>query len=390
MKKEILLILVALFMLACEKDAKVPTLQFTSTEEVEVSYDDAQIRAKWNCNVITKKMSFLYSTNPNLANANVVELGDGSSGETNFTLTSLVPGVEYYYRYYLEGVNNAANVGPLKSFRTKGIVLPQVSIEEAYDVMYTSATIIARLGAWGSPNRPNFGICYGTNPMPEVDKNITQYCETQFGVFFMENLETNKTYFVRAFARNEKGVAYSNEVHFTTPDFRVPLVATVALSNITQTTAISGGNITDDGDLAITERGLCYGTKPLPDINGNKVVSQSVGVGQYQSKIRYLKPSTKFYVRAYAINAKGISYGEQFEFTTETSSGNDNFINDPNIIAIDSVDSFEIYPKEGYWIISSGVDGYSFYKSIIVSSTQVLTQLFTCTDAEKEQYESMH
>ncbi|MGC1390507.1 MAG: fibrobacter succinogenes major paralogous domain-containing protein [Bacteroidales bacterium] len=98
-----------------------------------------------------------------------------------------------------------------------------------------------------------------------------------------------------------------------------PVLSTVAVSAITQTTAISGGNITSDGGDSITVRGVCWGTSPNPVINGNHTTDGS-STGSFISNLTGLTATTTYYIRAYASNAAGTSYGNEFTFTTPATS----------------------------------------------------------------------
>jgi hypothetical protein len=93
------------------------------------------------------------------------------------------------------------------------------------------------------------------------------------------------------------------------------LAATTAATSITQNSATSGGNVTDQGASAVTERGIVYATTTNPTTANTKVISGS-GTGTFTANLTGLSPSTLYYVRAYAINAQGTGYGSQISFTT--------------------------------------------------------------------------
>ena len=103
-----------------------------------------------------------------------------------------------------------------------------------------------------------------------------------------------------------------------------PVLATVTthmVSDITVTTAISGGNVTTTGGAEVTARGICWSTSPNPTINDNHT-SDGDGTGSFISNITGLTVNTTYYVRAYAVNSVGVSYGNELSFST-TAIGND-------------------------------------------------------------------
>lgn len=92
-------------------------------------------------------------------------------------------------------------------------------------------------------------------------------------------------------------------------------VATTPVNTITSTSAASGGNISSDGGTAVTARGVCWSTSPNPTIAGSKTVD-GTGTGIFTSTITGLITGTIYYVRTYATNSTGTSYGNQLIFTT--------------------------------------------------------------------------
>lgn len=98
----------------------------------------------------------------------------------------------------------------------------------------------------------------------------------------------------------------------------LPKVKTLAVTQIQQTNAYSGGQITSDGDAHIIASGVCWNTSVDPTTSDNLTAdSTGTGVGSYISHIKGLTPSTLYYVRAFASNSEGTAYGETVSFTTE-------------------------------------------------------------------------
>ncbi|MEI7981959.1 MAG: FISUMP domain-containing protein, partial [Bacteroidota bacterium] len=94
-----------------------------------------------------------------------------------------------------------------------------------------------------------------------------------------------------------------------------PTVTTTPVSNITQTTATSGGNIPSDGGAPVTSRGVCWSTSQNPTIADN-FTSDGPGSGAFTSSITGLTTNTLYYYRAYATNSAGTGYGNEGSFTT--------------------------------------------------------------------------
>ena len=106
---------------------------------------------------------------------------------------------------------------------------------------------------------------------------------------------------------------------FTTLTVTKPSVSTSTATDISWTTATAGGNVTDDGNDVVLERGVCWGTSHNPDTGSDfsHLAASSAGTGEYSCTLTGLAHSTKYYVRAYATNNQGTSYGDEKDFTTQ-------------------------------------------------------------------------
>ena len=123
------------------------------------------------------------------------------------------------------------------------------------------------------------------------------------------------TYYARAYAINSKGTAYGEELEFVTGDAVKPTVTTAEITNIDWHTATGGGEVIDDGDATVTERGICWSTSHNPEVTGSHAYS-GTGTGTFTVNMTGLTAGTIYYVRAYAKNIAGVSYGEELSFAT--------------------------------------------------------------------------
>jgi uncharacterized protein (TIGR02145 family) len=100
----------------------------------------------------------------------------------------------------------------------------------------------------------------------------------------------------------------------------IPTVTTINATSITTNTAVLGGNITKTGGAIVIERGLFIGQSNDPVSGGDKKIYLSGEDNPFSGKIGDLQPNIKYYVKAYAINEKGIGYGNLVSFTTLAAS----------------------------------------------------------------------
>ena len=114
-------------------------------------------------------------------------------------------------------------------------------------------------------------------------------------------------------------ISFNCEKNASDPEPLLPTVSTVAATSITANTALSGGNVTAAGGPSITARGVCWGTATDPVVTGNHTTDGS-GNGTFASPITGLTANTTYYVRAYATNIVGTTYGNEISFTTTASA----------------------------------------------------------------------
>lgn len=103
----------------------------------------------------------------------------------------------------------------------------------------------------------------------------------------------------------------------TTPPIQSPTITTNTITNITQNTASSGGNVTSDGGATVTARGVCWSTTQNPTTSNFKTTDGS-GINTFTSNLTALTANTTYYVRAYATNSVNTAYGNQVTFTTSS------------------------------------------------------------------------
>jgi uncharacterized protein (TIGR02145 family) len=96
----------------------------------------------------------------------------------------------------------------------------------------------------------------------------------------------------------------------------LPQVNTTSVTNVTHFSALVTGEVISEGDQNTT-RGFCYSSTSNPNIS-NDTTMNGTGTGVYSNTLQNLTPSTAYYVRAYATNSVGTSYGNEVSFTTSS------------------------------------------------------------------------
>ena len=195
--------------------------------------------------------------------------------------------------------------------------LATVVTVDASSVLSSSFTAGGNITADGGAEITERGLCYGTSSGVTVDNTKVMAANAGKGVFEVNvtGLTAGVTYYFKAYAVNSVGVAYGNEMTATTPSARPAAVTTAEVVDAVGSSAVCGGNVTDDGQSFVSVRGVCWSTSENPTVSDSKT-EDGTGLGEFTSTLSGLQPGVTYYVRAYATNDTGTVYGEQFSFIT--------------------------------------------------------------------------
>lgn len=159
------------------------------------------------------------------------------------------------------------------------------------------------------------GVCWSTSQNPSTS-NSKIADPGGIGSFVIDIISLNSgvTYYVRAYARNSVGTRYGNQISFST--LSNPTVSTNLITSIGTTSAIGGGNVTSTGGSSVTTKGICWSTSINPTTALTTKTTNGSGTGSFSASMTGLISLTTYYVRAYATNSIGTTYGANVSFRT--------------------------------------------------------------------------
>ena len=270
-------------------------------------------------NVSSRGVVWSTNENPTIENNDGMTSDGEGLGEFSSQLSNLSDGTIYFVKAYAANEVGTA-YGEQKSFQTVGIGFPVLTTNNVTNITSYSAQSGGNITDAGNGSILARGICWNTTGNPTLENNLNFTTNgTGLGSFTaqMTSLSEGVQYYVAAYATNEQGTTYGGVKSFTTTDLSAPTVTTTNASNITSNSAVAGGNVTNDGNLTVTQRGVCWHTNPNPSLDNNLgYTSDGSGTGSFVSNINNLSEGTTYYFRAYAINSEGTGYGMIKEFTT--------------------------------------------------------------------------
>jgi uncharacterized protein (TIGR02145 family) len=266
------------------------------------------ITADGGAAITAKGVVWSTSTLPTVSLSTKTTDGTGTGIFTS-TISGLTASTKYYVRSYATNTSGTS-YGSELDFTTCTLNTAVASTNQTL-VVNTALTniMIATMGATGISNA---GVS-GSNSLPAgvsatfANNTITiSGTPTATGTFIYSIPLTGGCGSV-----NATGTIIVNAVSLAT-------LTTTAVSVVTDIGASSGGNITADGGAAITAKGVVWSTSTLPTVSLSTKTTDGTGTGIFTSTISGLTASTKYYVRSYATNTSGTSYGSELDFTTCT------------------------------------------------------------------------
>jgi phosphodiesterase/alkaline phosphatase D-like protein len=294
----------------------------TTAAATSIGPANATLNGTVNANNDSTTVTFQYGETTaygRTATASQSPLTGSTDTAVSAAVTLLNPNTAYHYRAVGQNAGGTT-YGADMTFITNPANAPTVTTANVSNIAALSSTGGGNVTAEGGSPVSARGVCWSTVPNPTTADNFT-LDGTGPGAFTssLTGLSELTTYYVRAYATNTFGTSYGNEIMFTTNPIFTPTVNTENVTNITSSSAVSGGNVADDGGSPVIARGVCWSNAPNPTIANNKTFN-GTGTGSYASNLFNLSPDTTYYVRAYATNSAGTAYGLQLQFTTGSTT----------------------------------------------------------------------
>jgi uncharacterized protein (TIGR02145 family) len=320
-------ILSALLLLTCEKEKPEPPagneITITTGSAADVEYRSASINGSLSDTYgrTVQDYGHCWDTlqNPDISKSTFSHGSIKGSKQFISQLQDLAPGKKYHVKAYFV-IDDVAIYSDEKNFDTKPTgppILTTVNITNITAISATSGGNITEDGGFPVLFR---GVCWSINPNPTINDDTTDDANgSDSFISHLSDLDINTKYYIRAYAINIIDTGYGNELNFTTKD-GIPKLTTSEVTNITTTSATSGGNITDDGGFPLTVCGVCWNITGSPTINDNKT-TDGADTGSFINQLTGLDPSTTYNVRFYATNTNTTNYGNEITFITDFSCG---------------------------------------------------------------------
>ena len=277
-------------------------------------FNDSPQRLTWwieeNCNWIVEVKSML-------TNNQSGELEPGRQEPIKVTINRSLLGNGL--KTYILNINSSNGSKELLVTAGEEVVMPSVTTQQISNVTSSSVTFNGTIVDPGLPSYTERGFVYSTSAQPTIENNMGKITSAVNGQASFSatvyGLNSNVTYYVRAYAINTLGPAYGNDVTFNTNGVPTSLT-TSAVTNISTNSATLNGTINVAGSPNYTEKGFCFRKNGEPSISDNKKIVSGSGTGAYSVNISGLEYQSTYYVKAYAIQNGQPVYGNTVNFST--------------------------------------------------------------------------
>ena len=303
----------------CKKEEKATVKTLSITEVTTTSAKGGgNVTDDGGSAVVARGVVWHTDPAPTIEN-NLGKTVDGSGvGLFSSSMIQLTPNTSYNVRAYATN-STGTSYGEVVTFKSSISSGPVIVTDPVTNITQTTATGGGAIISDGGSAITARGVCLSTSPNPTV-ADIKTVDGNGTGSFTsnLTGLQPGTTYYVRAYAVNSAGTAYGGQQTFATQTVgaTIPTVTTTAVTNVTQTGATGGGNVTSDGGAPVTARGVCWSTNQNPTVGVGNHTSDGSGTGAFTSNISGLQSSSNYYVRAYATNSEGTGYGDQVTLST--------------------------------------------------------------------------
>ena len=245
--------------------------------------------------------------------------GDGI-GAFNLVVIKLKPNTKYNVIAFATNAKGTS-YGKEITFSTLDYKLPTIQTNPATDIGLDVVTLSGNVKDLGRGELKERGIVLSKSQKPMVDDMKFKSSVTDAGEYkiVVTKLEVNTKYYARAYTQNEAGIVYGDEINFTTDNYTAPKVSTNDLQNISFTSLRAGVDVQSEGNTKVTDKGVVISTNSTPDLSDLKI-QMGDGIGGDMRDIGGLVSNTTYYLRGYATNKWGTSYGDIRKFTTKDNT----------------------------------------------------------------------
>ena len=289
-------------------------VKINTDEATDILQNSAVIKAKIEVNspLVPSESGVLWSYQTVVdINANKVK-ATNDVYNLSLVISPLNAETSIFFRIY-SVVDGKYFLGEIKSFTTKAdIKIGIVSTRNSNYIKEKEALLFGEVLDTGGDSFSQRGFVIDIYPSPTYSDKVFPVSGSFKGHFsyLFTDLIPDQLYYVRAFIKNQAGISYGNEISFKTPAVPVPPVVTTAtLSKVSPSSIACGGIISASNNEKIIESGILISLDVYFIKEVKKIINPNIDNLNFLLTIADLSPGKTYWVKAFAANSAGISYG---------------------------------------------------------------------------------
>jgi hypothetical protein len=265
--------------------------------------------------IIQKGIVWSQLPNPTIALSTITQKGAGTSNFTDTITSGITHNVTYYVRAYVETYQNFYTTDQTIQIDT----FPSLTLNAPTNVTNTSMSVSVTNVFNGRDTIIERGVVWSTSQNPTTTsftgKSVNGFTDTSDFSASLGSLSAGTTYYIRAYAENSVGIAYSAQQTKATNN-NVELI-TIPVTDISALGGILGGEVLNKGTRTIVARGIAYSSTDVNPFSPQDQVDTTDSIGEFSKSVTNLNPNTTYYVKAYArTSVSGTYYGPTVSFKT--------------------------------------------------------------------------
>jgi len=289
-------------------------VKINTDEATDILQNSAVIKAKIEVNspLVPSESGVLWSYQTVVdINANKVK-ATNDVYNLSLVISPLNAETSIFFRIY-SVVDGKYFLGEIKSFTTKAdIKVGIVSTRNSNYIKEKEALLFGEVLDTGGDSFAQRGFVIDIYPSPTYSDKVFPVSGSFKGHFsyLFTDLIPDQLYYVRAFIKNQAGISYGNEISFKTPAVPVPPVVTTAtLSKVSPSSIACGGIISASNNEKIIESGILISLDVYFIKEVKKIINPNIDNLNFLLTIADLSLGKTYWVKAFAANSAGISYG---------------------------------------------------------------------------------
>jgi phosphodiesterase/alkaline phosphatase D-like protein len=304
--------------------AKAPTA--TTTSAMAITGYNASLNGTVNANNSITNIIFQWGTTTSYGqnvSAMPSQVSGTSNNNVNYSLSGLNPNTTYHYRVVATNAGGTTYGSDIQF--TTSVVAPDATTQAATAISINNSTLNATVNPKNSSTTVFFqwGLTtsYGNQAIAGTQLSGISPISVSLSI---SGLSINTTYHYRVKAVNAGGTTFGADGTFTTPSFGPTTyieLTTKDVSALNSTSAISGGDFMETGYLPVLQKGICWSLNHNPDVTLTTKTNEGPGSGSFISTLTNLNSKSTYYIRSYAVNEIGITYGNEVVLLADRVTG---------------------------------------------------------------------